>query len=69
VKNKFKKVLEQVDGFTTTYKINGIFVGQGESVGEEALALESNNMALFKYASLISCDVEITIPSPSTRQY
>jgi hypothetical protein len=66
VKNKFKEVLEQVDGFTTTYKINGIFVGQGESLGEEAHALGSNNMALFKHASLILCDVEITFSQYKT---
>jgi hypothetical protein len=57
-------VLEQVDGFTT-YKINDVFVGQSESLGEEAHALD-NNMALFKHASLISCDVEITFSQYKT---
>jgi hypothetical protein len=66
VKNKFKEMLEQVYGFTTMYKINGIFVGKSESLGDEARALDSNNMALFKHTSLISCDVEITFSQYKT---
>jgi hypothetical protein len=53
-------VLERDDGFSTTCKINGIVGGNGAALGEEAPALDSNDMTLFKHASLTSCDVNIT---------
>jgi hypothetical protein len=39
-------------------KINGIFGGNGATPGEEDPALDSNNVILFKYTPLTSCDVE-----------
>ena len=39
-------------------KINGILGGNGATLGEEDPALDSNDVTLFKYAPLTSCDVE-----------
>jgi hypothetical protein len=39
-------------------KINGILGGNGAIQGEEDPALDSNDVTLFKYAPLTSCDVE-----------
>jgi hypothetical protein len=38
-------------------KINGIFGGNGATLGEEHPALENSDMTLFKYAPFASCDV------------
>jgi hypothetical protein len=58
VKNKFKKVLERNYGFSVMCKINGILGGNGAALGEEDPELDSNDVTLFKYAPLRSCDVE-----------
>jgi hypothetical protein len=58
VKNKFKKVLERNYGFSVICKINGILGGNGATLHEEDPELDSNDMTLFKYAPLTSCDVE-----------
>jgi hypothetical protein len=39
-------------------KINGILGGNGAILGEEDPALDSNDVTLFKYAPLTSCDVK-----------
>jgi hypothetical protein len=51
-------VLEPNYGFSIIYKIKGIFGGNGATLGEEDPALDSNDVTLFKYAPLTSCDVE-----------
>jgi hypothetical protein len=58
VKNKFKKALERIYGFSIICKINGILCGNGATQGEEDPALDNNNVTLFKYATLTSCDVK-----------
>jgi hypothetical protein len=39
-------------------KINGILGGNGATLGEEDPVLDSNDVTLFIYSSLTSCDVE-----------
>jgi hypothetical protein len=39
-------------------KINGILGGNGTTLGEEDPALDSNDVTLFTYAPLTSCDVD-----------
>jgi hypothetical protein len=39
-------------------KINGLLGGNGATLGEEDPALDSNDVTLFKYAPLASCDVK-----------
>jgi hypothetical protein len=58
VKNKFKKVLERNYGFSIMCKINGNLGGNGATLGEEDPALNNNDVTLFKYAPLTSCDVD-----------
>jgi hypothetical protein len=58
VRKEFKNVLKWNDGFSTMCKINGILSGNGATPGEENTALDSNDVTLFKYAPLTSCDVE-----------
>lgn len=43
-------------------KIYGIVGGKGVTLGEEAPAPDSNDMTLFKHASLISCDLSLPVP-------
>jgi hypothetical protein len=65
-KNNSKEVLEWDDEFTTMCKINDIVGGKGATLGEEAHALDSNDMTLFTHTSLISCDIEITFSQYKT---
>jgi hypothetical protein len=39
-------------------KINGILGGNGATLGEEDPALDSNDVTLFRYAPITSCDVK-----------
>jgi exonuclease VII small subunit len=66
VKNRFKKVLERNYGFSIMCKINGNLGGNGATLGEEDLVLDSNDVTLFKYAPLISCDIERSISQYKT---
>ena len=58
VKKQFKKVLERSYGFSVICKIIDILGGNGATQGEEDPALDSNDVTLFKYAPLTSCDVD-----------
>jgi hypothetical protein len=51
-------VLEQNDRFSTMCKINVILSGNGATLGEEDPVLDSNDVTLFKYAPLTSCNIE-----------
>jgi hypothetical protein len=43
-------------------KINVILSGNGATLGEEDPALDGSNVTLFKYAPLMSCDIEKSFP-------
>jgi hypothetical protein len=51
-------VLERNYGFSVICKVNDILVGNGATLGEEDTTLDSNDVTLFKYAPLISRDVQ-----------
>jgi hypothetical protein len=48
--NTKKKGLERNDGFSTLCKINSILRGNGAALGEEELAMDNNDVTLFKCA-------------------
>jgi hypothetical protein len=64
VKNKFKKVLHRIYGFSIMCKINGIVGGNGATLGEDDPTLDSSDVTLFRYAPVTSREA-----SPCTRKY
>jgi hypothetical protein len=57
VKSNLNKVLRRNDGYATMCKIRDILSGNEVTLGVDELALNSNDLTLFKYAPVTSCDV------------
>ena len=54
------------DGYATMCKISDILSGNEDTLGVDEPALNSNDLTLFKYAPVTSCDVERSFSSYKT---
>ena len=63
VKSKLNTVLRRNDGYATMCKISDILSGNEATLGVDEPALNSNDLTLFKYAPVTSCDVERSFSS------
>jgi hypothetical protein len=58
VNAKLESVLEQNHGYSTLCKVSDILCGNEEELGRNEQGLSANDLTLFKYSPITSCDVE-----------
>jgi hypothetical protein len=66
VKSKLNTVLRRNDGYATMCKISDILSGNEPTLGVDEQVLNNNDLTLFKYAPVTSCDVERAFSSYKT---
>jgi len=57
VNAKLQSVLERNLGFSTLCKVSDIFCGNEAELGGKEQAISANDLTLFKYSPVTSCDV------------
>jgi len=55
---KLQSVLERNPGYSTLCKVSDILCGNETELGRNEQGLSANDLTLFKYSSVTSCDVE-----------
>jgi hypothetical protein len=66
VKSKLNTVLRRNDGYATMCKISDILSGNEVTLGLDEPAVNSDDLTLFKYAPMTSCDVKRSFSSYKT---
>ena len=69
VKAKLQSVLERNPGYSTLCKFPDILRGNEAELGGNGQELSANDLTLFKYSPVMSCDVERSFSSYSIRFY
>ena len=63
VNAKLQSVLERNPGYSTLCKVSDILCGNEAELGRNKQGLSANNLTLFEYSPLTSCDVERSFSS------
>jgi hypothetical protein len=58
VNAKLQSVLERNPGYSTLHKVSDILCGNEVELGGNEQEISANNLTLFKYSPITSCDVE-----------
>ena len=66
---KLQSMLERNPGYSTLCKVSGILCGNEAELGGNEQGLSANDLTLFKYSPVMSCDVERSFSSYSIRFY